>query len=154
MTVANRITGETGTMGASGSEMVGGRGEAFGGQFLGDTLVELGTEQKNVIKTAMPQWMRAKQKKSVGKNAIKTATASAIQKQRQPRRGTGARNGGPQLGTGCPMRKDAIQTATTIVMDGALASTSGALLRMWVGRQGAKISNIGGLQRMGGPSKE
>jgi hypothetical protein len=29
MTVANRITGETGTMGASGSEMVGGRGEAF-----------------------------------------------------------------------------------------------------------------------------
>ncbi|KAJ7227512.1 hypothetical protein C8J57DRAFT_1252424 [Mycena rebaudengoi] len=62
------ITGETGTMGASGSEMVGGRGEAFGGQFLGDTLVELGTEQKNVIKTAMPQWMRAKQKKSGGEH--------------------------------------------------------------------------------------
>jgi hypothetical protein len=55
-----------------------------------------------------------------------------------------------ELGTGCPMRKDAIKTATTTVMDGALASTSGALLRMWVGRQGAKISDIGGLQRMGG----
>jgi hypothetical protein len=35
---------------------------------LGDTLVELGTEQKNVIKTAMPQWMRAKQKKSGGEH--------------------------------------------------------------------------------------
>ncbi|KAJ7239857.1 kinase-like domain-containing protein [Mycena rebaudengoi] len=34
-------------------------------------------------------------------------------------------------------------------MDGALTSTSGALLRMLVGRQGAKISDIGGLQRMG-----
>ncbi|KAJ7234095.1 hypothetical protein C8J57DRAFT_1249472 [Mycena rebaudengoi] len=70
------ITGETGTMGTSGSEMVDGRGEAFGGQFLGDTLAELGTEQKNVIKMAMPQWMRAKQKKSGGEH-VQTCNSEA-----------------------------------------------------------------------------
>ncbi|KAJ7261426.1 hypothetical protein C8J57DRAFT_1232291 [Mycena rebaudengoi] len=70
-------------MGASGLDMVGGRREAFGsghaerkdeqseymqtgGKFLDETLVELGTEQKD---------------------AIKTATATAIQKQRRPCRG-------------------------------------------------------------------
>ncbi|KAJ7256629.1 hypothetical protein C8J57DRAFT_1235488 [Mycena rebaudengoi] len=49
---------------------------------------------------AKEEWWGARA--NIEKNAIKTATASAIQKQRQLRRGTGARNGGPQWWSWAP----------------------------------------------------